>query len=30
MVASEGWPTEYSLTEWLIMGREFALTLPEK
>ena len=30
MVASEGWPTDSSLTEWLIMGREFALKLPEK
>ena len=30
MVAAEGWPTDSALTGWLVMGREFALTLPEK
>lgn len=30
MVASEGWPTDSAMSEWLTMGLEFALTLPEK
>ena len=30
MVASEGWPTDSAMNEWLAMGLEFALTLPEK
>lgn len=30
MVAREGWPDELSLQRWLEMGRDFALTLPEK
>ncbi|MDA8413716.1 MAG: TfoX/Sxy family protein [Desulfobacteraceae bacterium] len=30
MVSSEGWPTEATMTGWLNMGREFALTLPGK
>ena len=30
MVAAEGWKTDAALNEWLVMGREFALTLPEK
>ncbi|MEI6208917.1 MAG: hypothetical protein WCP20_19240 [Desulfuromonadales bacterium] len=30
MVASEGWSTDSAMSEWLTIGREFALTLPEK
>jgi len=30
MVASEGWPIDSAMNEWLAMGRDFALTLPEK
>ncbi len=30
MVASEGWSTDSEMNEWLVLGREFALTLPEK
>ena len=30
MVASEGWPTDLAMSEWLTMGLDFALTLPEK
>jgi len=30
MVASEGWSTDSEMNEWLVMGRDFALTLPEK
>jgi hypothetical protein len=30
MVAGQGWPTDVVLMEWLVMGRDFALTLPEK
>lgn len=30
MVAGEGWPSEAALKEWLAIGRDFALTLPEK
>jgi TfoX/Sxy family transcriptional regulator of competence genes len=30
MVASEGWPTDSEMITWLVMGREFAQTLPEK
>jgi hypothetical protein len=30
MVSSEGWPTDPALNKWLTMGRDFALTLPEK
>jgi TfoX/Sxy family transcriptional regulator of competence genes len=30
MVSAERWSTELTMTEWLNMGREFALTLPEK
>jgi hypothetical protein len=30
MVAGDGWPTAEMLKEWLSMGRNFALTLPEK
>ena len=30
MVATEGWPTDAALLDWLKLGRAFALTLPEK
>ena len=30
MVSSVGWPTDAAMTEWLSMGLNFALTLPEK
>jgi TfoX/Sxy family transcriptional regulator of competence genes len=30
MVAGQGWPNGAALKEWLVMGRDFALTLPEK
>ena len=30
MVAKERWPTDSLLNEWLVTGRDFALTLPEK
>ena len=30
MVSAEGWPSDPALTEWLVMGREFSITLPEK
>ena len=30
MVASEGWSTDEGMTTWLLMGRDFARTLPEK
>lgn len=30
MVAGQGWRTDAALTGWLTMGRDFALTLPEK
>lgn len=30
MVSAGGWPTDDDLARWLAMGREFALTLPEK
>ena len=30
MVTERGWPTDAVLTDWLTMGRDFALTLPEK
>lgn len=30
MVASEGWTTDSEMNAWLMMGWEFALTLPEK
>ena len=30
MVASEGWSTDESMNKWLLMGRDFAWTLPEK
>lgn len=30
MVAPGGWPTNDDLGRWLALGREFALTLPEK
>jgi TfoX/Sxy family transcriptional regulator of competence genes len=30
MVAGDGWSTTAALKEWLAIGRDFALTLPEK
>ena len=30
MVSCDGWSTEESMNSWLTMGRDFALTLPEK
>ena len=30
LVEAEGWPTDASLSEWLAMGQDFAMTLPEK
>ena len=30
MVASDGWPTDSAMNDWLMVGRGFALTLPEK
>jgi TfoX N-terminal domain len=30
MVAGQGWPTDTALEEWLAMGRDYALSLPEK
>jgi hypothetical protein len=30
MVEGQGWPTDVVLMEWLVMGRDFAMTLPEK
>ena len=30
MVASEAWSTDETMNAWLVMGRDFALTLPEK
>lgn len=30
MVASQAWPTDEAMYAWLVMGRDFAETLPEK
>ena len=30
MVTEDGWRNDLKMNEWLIMGRNFALTLPEK
>jgi hypothetical protein len=30
LVSSMGWQTDLAMTEWLTIGLEFALTLPEK
>jgi hypothetical protein len=30
MVASDGWSTDEAINTWLMMGRDFAWTLPEK
>jgi TfoX/Sxy family transcriptional regulator of competence genes len=30
MVAAAGWPTDAALESWLVIGRGFALSLPEK
>jgi TfoX/Sxy family transcriptional regulator of competence genes len=30
MVTGQAWSTDAALKEWLVLGRDFALTLPEK